>query len=137
MQHDVDTFSVQAMVRALAERGGFPRRDAVEIAIVATELTTNVLKYGTRGSVVVETIDDPKRGRGVRVTAFDQGPPFVDFERAFEDGSDDNGPISLSKFPGRHGIARGLGAVKRLSDACGWAPEPHGKRVWAERWLRR
>jgi hypothetical protein len=72
----------------------------------------------------------------VRVTAFDEGPPFHDFEQALRDGSSDSGPISAGSFAGRRGIGAGLGAVKRLSHACGWAPEATGKRVWAVRWLR-
>jgi anti-sigma regulatory factor (Ser/Thr protein kinase) len=131
-----DAIAVQTMARDFVARAGLPRREALEVAIVATELATNIVKYGTRGAVVMEAIDDATRGRGVRVTAFDEGPPFLDFERALSDGSDENGPISASKFAGRSGIASGLGAVRRLSDACGWAPETTGKRVWAERWPR-
>jgi len=137
VERDTDRFSVQHEARGLAERAGFPRLAAIEIAIVASELTSNVLKYGVRGSVVVEAIDDPARGPGVKVTAFDEGPPFTDFDQALSDGSDENGPISVSRFANRGGIASGLGAVRRLSDACGWTPEPRGKSVWAVRWLRR
>ncbi|MFT3768488.1 MAG: ATP-binding protein [Minicystis sp.] len=134
---EADVVSVQYEARWLAERAGFPRNDATEFAIVAVELTTNVLKYGKRGSVVLEVIEDPVRGRGARVVAFDEGPPFTDFEQALSDGSDENGPISASRFGRRRGIASGLGAVHRLSDKCGWEPETSGKRVWAERWPRR
>ncbi|APR80986.1 Hypothetical protein A7982_06333 [Minicystis rosea] len=153
---DADAVSVQYEARWLAERAGFPRNDAIEFAIVAVELTTNILKYGKRGTVILEVVDDPGRGLGARVTAYDEGPHFTDFERALSDGSDENGPISASRFGRRRGIASGLGAVHRLSDRCGWAalepgdmpparisalapalPAAAGKRVWAERWPRR
>lgn len=137
VERDIDVVSLQIEARALASRVGFSRRDATEIAIVASELGTNALKYAGSGLVVIEALDDPERGRGVRVTAFDRGPPFKDFERALRDGSDEHGPIDPATFARRRGIGGGLGAVRRFSDACGWLPEPVGKRVWAERFLRR
>lgn len=133
----IDVFSVQRLTRALAVRAGFAHLAATEIAIVASELTTNVLKYGRRGRIVAEVVTDAVEGSGVRVTAFDEGPPFHDFEQALRDGSSEAGPISAGSFAGRRGIGSGLGAVQRLSHACGWAPEPNGKRVWAVRWLRK
>jgi anti-sigma regulatory factor (Ser/Thr protein kinase) len=138
VERDTDRYAVQYEARWLAERVGFPRRVAIEIAIVASELSTNILKYGVRGAVTLEAVDDPAHGRGMKVTAFDEGPPFHDFDRALSDRSDENGPISASRFATRRGIGSGLGAVQRLSDACGWAPvAPRGKHVWAVRWLRR
>jgi anti-sigma regulatory factor (Ser/Thr protein kinase) len=135
VERDGDTFAVQSAAKTFAQRLGFPHLAATEIAIVASELTSNVLKYGVRGSLVLEHIDDP--ARGVRVTAYDEGPPFANFEIALRDGSDDQGPLSPAAYGRRRGIGRGLGAVCRMSDAVGWSPEPHGKRVWAVRYLMR
>ncbi|MFT3765425.1 MAG: ATP-binding protein [Minicystis sp.] len=137
LDHEEDSFPVQHQARALAERVGFARRDATEIAIAASELASNVIKYGVRGAVVIEAIDHPARGPGVRLTAFDEGPPFSDFEGALRDGHDQAGPLDPGTFAARRGYGVGLGAVLRFSDACGWAPEEHGKRVWAIRFLRR
>jgi anti-sigma regulatory factor (Ser/Thr protein kinase) len=130
---DEDPFPVQREARELAERAGFSRRAAVEIAIVASELASNILKYGVRGAVVIEAVDDPEHGPGVRVTAFDEGPPFTDFALAQHDGHDQQGALDPAAYAGRRGFGAGLGAVRRLSDACGWALEAHGKRVWAVR----
>jgi len=135
VEREGDTFMVQSAARLFAARIGFPHLAATEIAIVASELTSNVLKYGVRGSLVLERIESP--APGVRVTAFDEGPPFANFEIALRDGSDDQGPLSPAAYGRRRGIGRGLGAVSRMSDACGWSPEPRGKRVWAVRYLQR
>lgn len=139
IRHDVDSVSVQHAARAFAQRLGFPRREATEIAIVASELSTNAHKYARGGRFVVEEIEDPERGRGVRVTVFDEGPPFADFSLAARDNSDERGPIDPARLAGRRGIGSGLGAVHRFSDACGWDPVEGGtgKRVWAVRWLPR
>jgi serine/threonine-protein kinase RsbT len=137
VERDGDTFPVQQAARDMASRVGFARNASLELAIAASELASNVLKYGFRGSVVVEAVDDPARGPGVRLTAADEGPPFADFEGALRDGSEDAGPIGAAAFAGRRGIGRGLGAVSRFTDACGWEPAPGGKHVWAVRWLGR
>lgn len=135
--HDGDTFAVQQAALKLAAELGFARRCAVEIAIVASELTSNILKYGASGSVALDPVDDTRRGPGLRITARDQGPPFVDFERALRDGCDAAGRLEPSAFAGRRGIGSGLGAVRRFSDDLGWSPEPGGKRVWAVRYRGR
>lgn len=138
VERDGDILFVQQAARELAEHVGFVRRAALEIAIAASELTSNVLKYGVRGDVVLEAVAEPSRGPGLRITAHDEGPPFVDFERASQDRSDEHGPIDPALFAGRRGIGSGLGAVRRFMDACGWAPSDgrSGKQVWAVRWLR-
>ena len=135
--HDGDTFTVQQAALKLAAELGFARRDAVEIAIVASELTSNILKYGARGSVALGAVDDARHGPGLRITARDEGPPFEDFERAMSDGCDAAGRLDPSAFAGRRGIGSGLGAVRRFSDDLGWSPEPGGKQVWAARYRKR
>ncbi len=137
VEREGDEFAAQHAARDMAARVGFPRKAALEIAIAASELTSNVLKYGVRGALVVEAVDDPAHGPGVRLTATDEGPPFADFEGALRDGAADGGPIEPDAYAGRRGIGRGLGAVSRFSDACGWEPLPAGKRVWAVRWVGR
>ncbi|APR76457.1 Hypothetical protein A7982_01804 [Minicystis rosea] len=137
VERDEDPFPVQHEARALASRFGFARRDATEIAIAASELASNVLKYGVRGMVVIEAVHHPTRGLGVRLTAFDEGPPFVAFEDALRDGCDARGPLDPAAFAGRRGFGTGLGTVQRFTDLCGWAPEARGKRVWALRFLER
>jgi anti-sigma regulatory factor (Ser/Thr protein kinase) len=153
VERDADVIAAQVDARNIAIAIGFSRREATEIAIVTTELCTNALKYGVRGNVVIEAVDDPSHGAGVRVTVFDEGPPFADFEAATRDRFDERGPIDPATYAKRRGIGGGLGAVSRFSDAYGWAPvalcppsphagpAPHHERrrkyVWAVRWLDR
>jgi anti-sigma regulatory factor (Ser/Thr protein kinase) len=134
---DGDTYSVQQAALKLAVELRFPRRDAVEVAIVASELTSNILKYGVRGSVALDAVDDTRRGPGIRVTASDEGAPFADFERVLADGCDAAGKLQPSDYAGRRGIGSGLGAVQRFSDDLGWTTQPGGKQVWAVRYRRR
>ena len=134
---DFDVYPVQRSARKLAARLGFAQQQCIEIAIAASELTSNILKYGVSGVVALEAVDNPARGPGVRVTASDRGPPFHDFELAVRDGCDDEGPLDPASLPHRRGIGKGLGAVKRFSDALGWHPCPEGKEIWFVRYRTR
>lgn len=137
MEHNADVLTVQRAARDLARDQGFSERDAIELSIVASELATNIVKYGVRGSVRLDAIDDPEKGAGVRLVAFDRGPPFNNFDMALRDGCDDKGPLDPATLHNRGGIGAGLGAVARLSDEIGWAPTRDGKEVWALRFAKR
>lgn len=137
IENDFDVYAVQRAARKLGARLGFQPAECVEIAIAASELTSNILKYGASGAVVLEAVDDPAEGPGVRVTASNRGPSFHDFNLAVRDGCNEDGPLNPASLPHRGGIGKGLGAVKRFSDALGWHPRPEGKEVWFVRYRRR
>lgn len=130
---DVDLFDARRAAVLAAREQAFSPRAVAEIAIVASELCTNVLKHGAGGSLSVERIFDDERGAGLRLVAFDRGPAFRDFDLALVDGYDDAGPIDPSLLLGRGGIGSGLGAIARFSDAMGWRRVDGGKEVWAVR----
>lgn len=116
---------------------GFSDLDCGEIAIVISELAVNILKYGIRGQIDLEGIDDPVRGPGLRVTARDEGPPLDDFHTALMDGHKDGGPIDPATLFGRRGIGMGLGAVLRLTDHFEYRGEQGAKAFVATRFRRR
>jgi anti-sigma regulatory factor (Ser/Thr protein kinase) len=137
IEHDVDVFAARRGARELAAVIGFDRRAATELAIAVSELASNIVKYGVRGEITVEPLDDPKRGEGLRIVAFDEGPPFRDFATALQDGCDDRGPLDPVTFLVRHGIGAGLGAVKRFSDTIELEVLPKGKRIVIVRYVKR
>jgi anti-sigma regulatory factor (Ser/Thr protein kinase) len=137
VEHHADVITVQRAARDFARALGFAVRESIEISIVASELASNIVKYGVRGSVRLDAVNDPEKGAGVRLIAFDRGPAFHDFDMALRDGCDDKGRIEPASFIGRGGIGAGLGAVARLSDELGWEPDRAGKRVWAIRYAKR
>lgn len=137
VEHHADVITVQRAAREFACALGFAVRDSIEISIVASELASNIVKYGVRGSVRLDAVEDPEKGIGVRLIAFDRGPAFHDFDMALKDGCDDKGPLDPATLLGRGGIGAGLGAVARLSDDLGWELDPAGKRVWAIRYAKR
>lgn len=89
----------------IAQTLGFDETAGGRVAIVATELATNLVKYGTDGEILLGTFED-ETGTGVELIALDRGTGFVDIAGALRDGHSTGGT------PGT-----GLGAVRRQSQA--------------------
>jgi anti-sigma regulatory factor (Ser/Thr protein kinase) len=88
----------------LARKLGFEDEDAGRVAIVATELATNLVKHGGGGELLVGVFEDGG-GEGLECVALDKGPGMPDVERCLKDG------YSTAGSPGT-----GLGAIARQSE---------------------
>jgi serine/threonine-protein kinase RsbT len=132
---DLDVFEARWSVRKAALAIGFAARDAEELVLAASELATNILKFGSPGRLTVEPLSDPERGAGIRIVAHDSGPPIPDFERVLARSAVVGAAM---EWTGR-GLGGGLGAVLRFSDRveCVADPGGHGKHIVVERYLRR
>ena len=87
---------------ALAGAMGFGETDRGRVALVVTELGTNIVKFAGRGEIVVgEAAAAPNV---LEVLALDRGPGMADVERCRQDG------YSSAGSPGT-----GLGAVQRMA----------------------
>ena len=134
IRESLDVFTARRRARVLAQSIGFAPAPSLEIAIVVSELGTNILKYGVRGVIRVRTTEPPEPP-GIEVVAEDEGPPVADIELAVRDGYGDRGPIDPDRWLGRGGIGAGLGAVIRLSDSFEYHPGPGHKYFRAIRYL--
>jgi len=76
---------------------------AANVALVATEVCTNLLKYAQNAEVFLSTLSDRSQP-GVEILAVDRGPGMTDVARCLADG------YSSAKTSGT-----GLGAIARLS----------------------
>jgi anti-sigma regulatory factor (Ser/Thr protein kinase) len=113
-----DSSVAQARRVALAQAAaiGLDEVRAGQLAIVATELATNLLKHGRGGKLLVG--DEPS---SIDLLALDQGPGMADVVKCLADG------YSSSGTPGN-----GLGAVRRLSQSFEVASWPgQGTGVFA------
>jgi anti-sigma regulatory factor (Ser/Thr protein kinase) len=88
----------------LAERVGLDEDRTGEIAIVATELATNLTKYAQQGSMVLRVLRRDTVG-GVEMIAIDHGPGMRNAHALFVDGESTSGTLGI-----------GLGAVRRLAN---------------------
>jgi len=132
----VDVLYVQTLTKRFAATLGFSSRECGELAIVASELSSNILKYGPPGSIELDAFTDAG-GSGIQLTAHDHGPPFKNFELAVKDGWDDAGPIDPLSIFRRKGMGGGLGAVTRLTHRLAVLPADQGKSIVAVRYLKR
>ena len=94
---------VRRLALLSAERISFNEEDAGRLAIVATELSTNLLKHAGGGLFLFGLNDS--RSDVIEILALDNGPGIPNIGEALRDGH------STTGSPGS-----GLGAVKRLSN---------------------
>jgi anti-sigma regulatory factor (Ser/Thr protein kinase) len=129
-----DTYGARHAVKAVGGQIGFSRRACDELAIVVSELCSNILKYGVHGSIRLEELTDE---RGIMIVARDFGPQFHDLSLAMQDGFNDRGPIDPMHMMKRGGIGGGLGAVVRFSHSFRVDSLPNGKAIEVVRYLDR
>jgi anti-sigma regulatory factor (Ser/Thr protein kinase) len=111
--------------RAAAELARDMELDATErgnLAIVAAEAATNLVRHSHGGEILLQTCRYQEQ-RGVELLALDKGPGMTDVARSMRDG------VSSGSTPGN-----GLGAMQRLSSAFEVYSAPAGtallSRVW-------
>lgn len=95
----------------MAGRQGFGDTDSGRVALVATELATNILKHGSGGEVLVGAYGEGPDS-GIELIALDKGPGMANVTASFADGYSTAGTAG-----------RGLGAVVRQShfvDIASW-----------------
>ena len=89
-------------------------------AIVATEMTRNVVRHGKGGEIIVRQILAPT-ATGLELLALDRGPGLRNFAECLSDGFSTGGTTGS-----------GLGAIKRLADRFEVFSQPGGGTVaWA------
>src|SRR4051794_26081497 len=69
----------------LATTLGFDETSTGRLALVATELATNIVKHGGGGEMLISDYDAGPRG-GVQLIALDKGRGIHNVARSFEDG---------------------------------------------------
>jgi anti-sigma regulatory factor (Ser/Thr protein kinase) len=95
----------------MAQHNGFNDGDVGRVALVVTELATNLIKHGGGGEVLVGPYQD-RDGHGIEVLALDQGPGIANLQACLADGYSSAGTQG-----------NGLGAVIRQSrfvDIASW-----------------
>jgi anti-sigma regulatory factor (Ser/Thr protein kinase) len=109
--------------RALVSALGFDAVREEKVAIVATELATNLVNHSSEGGEILLTPIEQGGERGIDVVAVDSGPGIANLADALRDGS------SMSGTAGT-----GLGAVARLSEIDVHSAVGEGTVVLARLW---
>jgi len=92
-------------VSRLAEAMRFGEVKAGRLALVVTELGTNLCKHAQSGRLLVASRGEPGAGGEVEIIAIDEGPGIGNLDQCMRDG------FSTGGSPGT-----GLGAIKRQAD---------------------
>jgi anti-sigma regulatory factor (Ser/Thr protein kinase) len=98
------TGDARRKVTAFAEKMGFESSRHGEIALVTTELATNLVKHAKEGHILAQGLEQSGLA-GLRVLGIDKGPGIADISRALSDGHSTAGSMGT-----------GLGAIRRISD---------------------
>lgn len=98
------TGEARRQVIRFASTLGFDDTEAGKLAIVVTEVATNLVKHAKGGELLVRPLAD-ERARGVEILALDGGPGIANIGASLRDG------YSTTGTPGT-----GLGAVMRLAE---------------------
>jgi anti-sigma regulatory factor (Ser/Thr protein kinase) len=117
------TAEVRRFSTELAQAAGFNESEIGGVALVTTELATNVLKHASSGEMVVRPVVD-RRALGVELLALDRGSGIGDLAECLRDG------YSTAGSPGT-----GLGAIARLAAEFDIVSQPgKGTAVMARLW---
>jgi anti-sigma regulatory factor (Ser/Thr protein kinase) len=118
-------FAARRIATRLAQELGFDAAAAGHVALIVTEIGTNILKHGGGGEMLVQTVcrDDV---RGLQIIGLDRGKGIADVGRSLRDG------YSTAGSPGT-----GLGAIRRMSASFDICSAPgQGTAVAATLWAR-
>ncbi|MBY0397052.1 MAG: SpoIIE family protein phosphatase, partial [Thermoleophilia bacterium] len=111
--------SVRRAATDLATGLGFDEVDTGRVALVATEMATNLAKHGRDGIVLLRVAARPPAA-SLELIALDRGPGIVDVGLALRDG------VSTAGTPGT-----GLGAIRRVATRFDLHSGPGGTAVVA------
>jgi anti-sigma regulatory factor (Ser/Thr protein kinase) len=114
------------MARSMALELGMDEGGAEHVAIVATEVCTNLLKHASRGQILLQTTTEGSEAVPLlELLAVDQGPGMENLEQCLRDG------FSTGSSPGQ-----GLGAIQRMSKQSDIYTVPGKGTVVLARWWR-
>lgn len=121
-------------VSAFAARCGLSPRSRAELAIVASELVTNAVKFAGGGVVRLEQVLAPREG--VCLIVEDGGPGIAEPDVAVLDGYSEGRMWTADMdVRTRRGLGCGLAAAKRLSDAMSvQKSDAGGARLVVHKW---
>ena len=112
---------VRRAALAIARAEGLNEPLSGNVALVSTEICTNLHKYARGGEVFLTPLSG-RNGPGIEILAIDRGPGMNDIRRCFTDG-----------YSSGNSAGTGLGAIKRLSREFDIFSEPGRGTVMVSR----
>lgn len=124
LKDDQSIMVALAMLRRRLLELNVPELLISKLMTVSSELSVNVIKYATRGTLFLKQLKTARK-RGLEISVVDEGPGIADVELALEDHFSSSGTLGL-----------GLPGVKRMvNDFRVESEVGKGTRVYATVWL--
>ncbi len=124
--HPNDKIKARKKSRIIAKQIGFNKaEDIEEIAITASELVSNLIKYAKDGKIIITSIEEQGK-KGIQIESIDNGPGIEDVELAIVDGFSTIGSLGF-----------GLGTINRLMDNFNIISRKGiGTHIIVKRWIK-
>ncbi len=124
------TAEARRVAQTLARRLDFDEVKTGQVAIVATEAATNLLKHAGKGEILLQILNNGGQLNGqpggLRLLALDKGPGISNLGESMRDGYSTAGSAGT-----------GLGAISRLADFFDIYSQPRqGTAILAEFWTK-
>ena len=104
VSHSSDAYEARRLVRSMAVDLGFSLKESEDLAIVVSELSSNLVRHAGGGQLVFNSLVDGTR-LGIKIDSLDNGPGIAEVEKAIIDGFSTSGTLGY-----------GLGTIKRLME---------------------
>ncbi|HVW10185.1 MAG TPA: ATP-binding SpoIIE family protein phosphatase [Bryobacteraceae bacterium] len=118
------TAEARRVARLQAQNLGFDETRIEQVAIVTTEVCTNLLKHAGGGEVLIQALDaDAASPPALELIALDKGPGIGNLDQALRDGYSTGGSSG-----------HGLGAIVRLASASDFYSETSRGAAVLARW---
>jgi serine/threonine-protein kinase RsbT len=125
IDRDSDVVAARQQGRDLACQIGFAGSDLTLIATAISEVSRNIVSYATRGEIILQTAEEPKR-RGIVVIARDAGPGIPNLDDALRDGYSTGNSLGLG-LPGARRLMDDFEIVSSIGQ---------GTTVTMKKWVR-
>lgn len=123
--HSSDVILARQEAKVLAARIGFDDTLSEEIALVVSELASNLVRHANAGRLILTNVTNGSRC-GIQIESLDAGPGIADVEQALTDG-----------FSTVDSLGYGLGTVNRLVDELDITSNlKTGTHILCRRWIR-
>lgn len=126
--HRTHVHAAAQTARSMAAAVGLGEEECEEIALVVTELATNLLTHASGGSLTLTSLEANDCPPGIQLETRDAGPGIIDVNQAMTDG-----------FSTAGGLGYGLGTINRIMDEfdlkspCNAA---RGTYICTRKWLK-
>ena len=124
VMHSAEVAMARRVARQLAEAVGIDPRSCDEVALVASELASNLVKHAGGGSLLLVPLSIPPC-TGLQIETIDNGAGIPNIHLAMTDGYSTSGSLGY-----------GLGTVNRLMDEFEIIPRnEHGIHIVCRKWV--